>query len=118
ELDGLSRRAEHNSGSRKAFESLRAGMTSADATRASQMAEDFDALRSDPANQTIASRAFGAAHELLARAGPGYANHPMSAESRAILESAVTAARLGQAWHLNLSALNPRGRRALALVGP
>jgi hypothetical protein len=40
----------------------------------------------------------------------------MSPESRAILESTVTAARLGDGWHLDLGSFNPRGRRALALV--
>jgi hypothetical protein len=92
-------------------------MTSNDAERVSQMARDFDALRSDPGNKEIASRAFAAGHDILRRAGDRYAAHPMGRESRAILESAVTAARLGESWHLDLSPFDPHGRRTLALVG-
>jgi hypothetical protein len=117
QLDELGKSAEHTRASRSAFEALRAGLTSSDAERISQMARDFDRLRGDPANQEVAARAFAAAREFLGRAGDRYAAQPMSRESRAILESAVTASRLGESWHLDLSSLNPRGRRALALVG-
>jgi hypothetical protein len=117
QFDEMAKSAQHTEASRKAFEALRAGMTSSDAERVSQMARDFDALRTDPANKETASRAFAAAHEILGRAGDRYAAHPMSRESRAILESAVTAARLGEGWHLDLSSFDPHGRRALALVG-
>lgn len=116
QLDELGKAAQHTAASRKGFETVRAGMTASDAERASQMADNFDKLRAHPEDAALAARAVGTARELLGRAGADYAAHPMSPASRAILESTVTAARLGEAWHLDLSSFNPRGRRALALV--
>lgn len=117
QLDELGKAAQHTAASRKAFEDVRAGMTASDAERASQMAETFDKLRAHPDDAGAAARAFASARQFLQRAGERYAAHPMSRESRAILESTVTAARLGEAWHLDLSSFAPGIRSQLALVG-
>jgi hypothetical protein len=116
-FDEFSKKAQHTDASRKAFESVRAGMTASDAERASQMAETFDKLRTNPQDEGAASRAAATARQILARAGERYAAHPTSPESRAILESTVTAARLGESWRLDPSSIAARGRLTLGLVG-